>query len=132
MCIVRSVIIFGMREFVINTNKTIDEDRDAKMLMASFFLLTILNFVSGAMTTITFTHMMVVSQRAPAQHQALHYSFLATAEILGKFLLGVGMGPVIDQYGEDVAITAYFALSLIMFPLLGIRNRYFSEKSLTV
>uniref|UniRef100_T1J909 Major facilitator superfamily (MFS) profile domain-containing protein n=1 Tax=Strigamia maritima TaxID=126957 RepID=T1J909_STRMM len=117
-CIVRFALILFLTLVVLGTNEPFQDHRDSIKLMCSLMCLTFLSFVSGLITTITFTLMMMSSQKAPRNYQAFYYSALSTMEVAGKLAFIIGMGPLIDQYGEDVSFLTCFVISLAQLPIL--------------
>lgn len=84
----------------------------------SWFTLNILLYliliVGGAITTATFTLMMMSSQHAsePAI-QTLHHTTMATAEVLGKVVFTSFAGFMVDQSGYVAGFYLFAALSVI-------------------
>ncbi|XP_038615912.1 major facilitator superfamily domain-containing protein 3 [Tachyglossus aculeatus] len=70
------------------------------------------HFLSGLVTTLTFSVMMRCSQRADEAVQATHYSFLATLELLGKLMLSTVAGGLVDRAGLRPCFGLFLALSL--------------------
>jgi hypothetical protein len=75
-------------------------------------------FLSGFLTTITFTSMMEISFNAPKSIQATHYSLLAAFEVFGKLLFQPFVSVYTDYYGYTNAFIIftflYFICILIM------------------
>lgn len=68
-------------------------------------------FMSGILTTFTFTLMMEISFMAPKKIQATHFSLLATCEVLGKLLLQ----PVISAYTEYFGYASGFVMFSVLY-----------------
>ncbi|XP_048338574.1 major facilitator superfamily domain-containing protein 3 [Sphaerodactylus townsendi] len=69
------------------------------------------HFVSGMVTTLTFSIMMHCTQTADESIQATHYSFLATLEVLGKLLFSTLVGSLVDWLGFVPSFCVFLCLS---------------------
>ena len=69
-------------------------------------------FLSGFLTTITFTFMMEVSFLAPKQIQASHFSLLATSEVFGKLILQPFVSMFTDRVGY---LNAFYLFTSLYF-----------------
>ncbi|XP_055981260.1 major facilitator superfamily domain-containing protein 3 [Sorex fumeus] len=87
---------------------------------AALLSLCLQHFLGGLATTVAFTLMMRCSQRAPSVLQATHYSLLATLELLGKLLLGVLAGALVDWLGLQLCFSSFLALTVVPLLLLGL------------
>ena len=75
-------------------------------------------FLSGLLTTFTFTTMMEISYLAPKNIQATHFSLLATCEVFGKLLLQPVVSAFTDRFGYSLAFilfTFLYSSCLLMF-----------------
>lgn len=82
-------------------------------------------FLSGLLTTITFTLMMEVSLGAPLQIQASHYSLLATFEVLGKLIFQ----PIISIFTDFFGYSLAFVLFVILYLLCILLTNWFNNTS---
>ena len=79
---------------------------------------SLLMFISGILTTVTFTAMMQCSKLAPTDIQATHYTFLATLEVCGKLLFSTTTGYLVDSLGYIAAFLIFLLLAstvLVLF-----------------
>lgn len=77
-----------------------------------------LMFVSGTITTVTFTFMMHCSRMAPASIQATHFTALATVEVLGKIVFISVVGFLVDSFGYQLVFLLFIILCVILVPIL--------------
>lgn len=91
-----------------------------------FLLVTVLIqlFMSGFLTTITFTLMMEMSFNAPTSMQATHYSLLATFEVFGKLLFQPVIAIFTDYYGYTIA----FSLFTCLYMMCAISLKFYPSK----
>ncbi|XP_007897562.1 major facilitator superfamily domain-containing protein 3 [Callorhinchus milii] len=88
--------------------------RDSQLMEGAVMLSIILqSFLGGLITTLTFSIMMLCSQKAEEKIQATHYSFLATLEVLGKLTFGIMGGVIVDGIGFRYSFCVFLALSLL-------------------
>lgn len=86
-----------------------------KYIVLDFLLIMVLIqlFLSGFLTTITFTCMMEFTFNAPSQIQATHYSLLATFEVFGKLLFQPFISVYTDYYGYTNAFIIFTILYFV-------------------
>jgi hypothetical protein len=92
----------------------------------------ILHFVSGMITTLTFTAMVSCSQKCPRIHSATHYSTLATFEVLGKLCMVSVAGWLVDMIGYVMFFIICSFLSLLPVGLLSMANTSFQQEKVTI
>jgi hypothetical protein len=68
-------------------------------------------FLSGLLTTFTFTLMMETSFLTPKAIQATHFSLLATCEVFGKLLFQ----PLIAIYADKFGFTSAFVMFCVLY-----------------
>jgi hypothetical protein len=79
-----------------------------------FILVQFQLFLSGVLTTFTFTLMMEISYAScEPQIQASHFSLLSTCEVLGKLLIQPFISMYADSYGYSNAFILFSALYLV-------------------
>lgn len=79
-----------------------------------FSLVQVQLFLSGFLTTVTFTVMMEISYSSCEPHlQASHFSLLSTCEVLGKLLFQPVISIFTDSYGYSSAFILFTILYLI-------------------
>ena len=71
----------------------------------------VLLFISGIVTTVTFTFMMQCSKMAPVSVQATHYSTLATGEVFGKLAFTAITGWLADSLGYPILFLIFVILA---------------------
>ncbi|XP_055489053.1 major facilitator superfamily domain-containing protein 3 isoform X1 [Leucoraja erinacea] len=69
------------------------------------------HFLGGLITTLTFSIMMLCTQKADKRIQATHYTFLASAEVLGKVLFSTIAGILVDRIGFPSSFCVFLLLS---------------------
>ncbi len=86
---------------------------------ATFYLLIITSiaqlFISGFLTTLTFTLMMQVSFLSSKSIQATHFSLLSTCEVLGKLIVQPVVSAYTDQFGYSAGFTLFTGLYILSF-----------------
>ncbi|XP_071987963.1 major facilitator superfamily domain-containing protein 3-like [Engystomops pustulosus] len=87
-----------------------------------FLLLTLVlqHFLAGAVSTITFTLMMLCTQQAHKGLQGSHYSLLSSLEVLGKVVFGAVSGILVDSLGVSSSFWLFIVLSCL--PLLHLQR----------
>ncbi len=75
-------------------------------------------FCAGVVTTATFTLMMRLSQCAPAHCQGMHFTTLATFEVLGKLIFASVAGGLIDALGLEAMFSVFGVLGTLCLPAL--------------
>ena len=83
---------------------------------------------AGAITTATFTMMMALSQKAPEDILATHYSLLATCEVLGKLIFAALAGWLIDTFGLSLVFALFSILAFLVIPFICIAPNSVMEK----
>lgn len=92
-------------------------------------------FISGTVTTATFTLMMQCSQRAPPTVQSTHYTVLATLEVMGKLTFSVILGPLTEILGYNFIFVLFIILTSIVllmfqkFPSLSVSETIVIDKN---
>ena len=61
---------------------------------------------------------MQISQMAPRNYQASHYTFIATIEVLGKLSFASVIGFIADFTGYNVAFGVFVLLSIFTLQML--------------
>jgi MFS family permease len=79
--------------------------------MMSLMLLT---FLSGVVTTATFTLMMQFTQNVSAGMRATHYTSLATVEVIGKLLFTSSCGWLATIAGYRLVFLLFIILSAVV------------------
>uniref|UniRef100_UPI00398EB310 major facilitator superfamily domain-containing protein 3 isoform X2 n=1 Tax=Pristiophorus japonicus TaxID=55135 RepID=UPI00398EB310 len=69
------------------------------------------HFLSGLITTLTFSIMMLCTQKAEERIQATHYTFLASFEVLGKLIFSAIAGVLVDWIGFPFSFCIFLLLS---------------------
>ncbi|XP_072137610.1 major facilitator superfamily domain-containing protein 3 isoform X1 [Mobula birostris] len=71
------------------------------------------HFLSGLITTLTFSIMMLCTQKADNRIQATHYTFLASFEVLGKLTFSAVAGILVDRIGFPSSFCIFLLLSFL-------------------
>ncbi|XP_067886061.1 major facilitator superfamily domain-containing protein 3 isoform X1 [Heterodontus francisci] len=71
------------------------------------------HFLGGLITTLTFTIMMLCTQKAEERIQATHYTFLSSFEVLGKLTCSAIAGILVDSIGFPFSFCIFLLLSLL-------------------
>ncbi|XP_067839178.1 major facilitator superfamily domain-containing protein 3 [Heptranchias perlo] len=71
------------------------------------------HFLSGLITTLTFSIMMLCTQKAKERIQATHYTFLASFEVLGKLTFSAIAGILVDWIGFPSSFCIFLLLSCL-------------------
>ncbi|XP_052099659.1 major facilitator superfamily domain-containing protein 3-like [Mytilus californianus] len=114
---------------------TWSEDISSFSSLLSVFAMSAMLFISGTVTTATFTLMMQCSQRAPPTVQSTHYTVLATLEVMGKLTFSVMIGPLTELLGYNFIFVLFIILTSIVllmfqkFPYLSISETIVTNKN---
>ena len=90
--------------------------------------MNLLLFISGTVTTVTFTFMMQCSQNAPERIQATHYTTLATLEVFGKLIFSAITGWLVDVFGYGPMYLGFVGLAVTVLPWLNKCPRLLTRK----
>ncbi|GCB68388.1 major facilitator superfamily domain-containing protein 3 [Scyliorhinus torazame] len=71
------------------------------------------HFLSGLITTLTFSIMMLCTQKAEERIQATHYTLLASFEVLGKLTFSAIAGILVDRIGFISSFCIFILLSCL-------------------
>ncbi|XP_078070677.1 major facilitator superfamily domain-containing protein 3 [Mustelus asterias] len=85
---------------------------------AAVLSITLQHFLSGLITTLTFSIMMLCTQKAEERIQATHYTFLASFEVLGKLTFSVIAGFLVDRMGFPFSFCIFVLLSCLAILLV--------------
>ncbi|XP_063435561.1 major facilitator superfamily domain-containing protein 3-like [Mytilus trossulus] len=114
---------------------TWSEEMSSVSSLLSVFSMSAMLFISGTVTTATFTLMMQCSQRAPPTVQSTHYTVLATLEVMGKLTFSVILGPITEILGYNFIFVLFIILTLIVllmfqkFPSLSVSETIVTNKN---
>ncbi|CAC5377515.1 unnamed protein product [Mytilus coruscus] len=114
---------------------TWSEDISSFSSLLSVFAMSAMLFISGTVTTATFTLMMQCSQRAPPTVQSTHYTVLATLEVMGKLTFSVMIGPLTELLGYNFIFVLFIILTSIVllmfqkFPYLSVSETIVTNKN---
>ena len=89
---------------------------------------SVLHVISGMITTLTFTLMVVCSQKCPRVLSATHYSTLATFEVFGKLCMMSISGTIVDAVGYGKFFITCTVLTLLPVILLGTANLSYQKR----
>ncbi|XP_071491127.1 major facilitator superfamily domain-containing protein 3-like [Diadema antillarum] len=114
LCVLRVIAIF-LLSAVVECNNNDMRLRLIYMCVPMYLLL----LLGGAVTTATFTMMMLYSQRAEnPTTQALHHTTMATAEVVGKVVFTSLAGLAVDHLGYALVFRSFTLVSLLPLFLL--------------
>ena len=89
-----------------------------------------LSFVSGVVSTLSFTLMMQFCKTLPLHFQTSHYNVFASVEIAGKLFFATMAGSIVDTLGITRALSVFMCLASIpvIFLLYKTKFAYKAEK----
>ena len=92
---------------------------------------SVFQLLAGTMTTATFTAMMMMSKRLPDNIHALHYTLMATFEVLGKLLLKLFAGLITEYvgYANFFAICCAMELFVLFLTSVNVSSKHIEKSS---
>ncbi|XP_060700981.1 major facilitator superfamily domain-containing protein 3 isoform X1 [Hemiscyllium ocellatum] len=89
------------------------ESESLTMKGAAVLSIILQHFLGGLITTLTFSIMMLCTQKAEERIQATHYTFLASFEVLGKLTFSAVAGLLVDKLGFPFSFCIFVLLSCL-------------------